>query len=197
MKPAAIILAAGESRRMGRSKAYLPFRGGTFLSVLADTFSAFCHPVVAVFGFESDQMVQKAPATVQTTINADYQLGMLTSLQTGLRALSARGEFDRVLFTLVDHPAVQGSTIARLLTSAAPLVIPRWNGKRGHPVLINAAIARQFLAEPPSAMVRDTIDRNASLIEYVDVDDPGIRDDIDDPELYQALLARETGVVRC
>ncbi len=197
MKPAAIILAAGESRRMGRSKAYLPFRGGTFLSVLADTFSTFCHPVVAVFGFDSDRMVQQAPANVQTTINSAYQLGMLSSLQTGLRTLRATGEYDRILFTLVDHPSLQASTLARLLASAAPVVIPRWNGKRGHPVLINAEIARQFLAELPSAMVRDTIDRNASLIEYVDVDDSGIRDDIDDPELYQALLARETGVVRC
>lgn len=196
MKPAAIILAAGESRRMGRSKACLPFRGGTFLSVLADTFSAFCDPVVAVFGFDGDRMVQQAPANVHTTINSDYQFGMLSSLQTGLRALSA-GTHDRTLFTLVDHPAIQASTVARLLTSAAPLVIPRWNGKRGHPVLINAEIARQFLAEPPSAMVRDTVDRNASRIEYVDVDDSGIRDDIDDPELYQALLAREGGVGRC
>ena len=161
-RTAAIILSAGESRRMGTPKAYLPFRGGTFLSVLADTFSCFCHPVIAVFGFEGARLAMQAPAGVQTTINSDYQLGMLTSLQAGLRALASVGELDRVFFTLVDHPAVAASTLSRLLTSDAPIVIPRVSGKRGHPVLIDAKIAREFLREPSSAKVRDTIDRYAS-----------------------------------
>jgi molybdenum cofactor cytidylyltransferase len=126
-------------------------------------------------------------------VNADYQLGMLTSLQTGLRHLEAAGAFDRVLFTLVDHPAVAPSTIASLLESRAPIAIPRTGGKRGHPVLIDAEIARQFLAEPVTAKVRDTIDRNAAAIEYVEVADTAIHDDIDDPALYASLLAREAG----
>lgn len=190
-RTAAIILSAGESRRMGTPKAYLPFRNGTFLSVLTDTFSSFCHPVIVVFGFEGDRLASQAPATVHTTINSEYQLGMLTSLQAGLRALATLGEFDRVFFTLVDHPAVATATLRQLLTSDAPIVIPRVSGKRGHPVLINAEIAREFLGEPLSAKVRDTIDRNASVIHYLDVEDTSIHDDIDDPALYQALLARE------
>ncbi len=188
---AAIILTAGESRRMGRVKAYLPFRNGTFLSVLADTFSPFCHPVLAVFGYDGENLASQAPAQVLTTINTDYQFGMLTSLQAGLRALPT---IDRVLFTLVDHPAVSPETLHALLASDAAIAIPRVNGKRGHPVLINAEIARQFLQEPIFAKVRDTIDRNAALIRYIDVEDTSIHDDIDDPALYQALLAREAAL---
>ncbi|MDE3195168.1 MAG: NTP transferase domain-containing protein, partial [Acidobacteriota bacterium] len=90
MKTAGIILAAGESRRMGRAKAFLPFRGGTFLSTLAATFGAFCSPVVAVFGFEGEAAARKAPAGVRAAINADYRQGMLTSLQAGLRALDLK-----------------------------------------------------------------------------------------------------------
>jgi hypothetical protein len=58
-------------------------------------------------------------------------------------------------------------------------------------VLIRRQIAREFLAEPVTSKVRDVIDRHAGEIEYIDVDDPGISDDIDDPALYEKLLARE------
>ena len=103
MNTAGIILAAGESRRMGRPKAFLPFRGGTFLSTLADTFAPFCSPVIAVFGFDGEAAARRAPTGVTPVINREYRRGMLTSLQAGLRAL-AEGSPDRVLFTLVPEP---------------------------------------------------------------------------------------------
>lgn len=185
-----MILAAGESRRMGRPKAHLPFRGGTFLSVLAETLGGFCSPVIAVFG-----TAQPAPNGVIAVVNAQYHLGMLTSLQAALRACP--DDFDAVLFTLVDHPAVRAATVALLLNEMgdAPVVIPRFQGKRGHPVLIRSSIALEYLAEPITAKVRDVIDRHADSIRYVEVDDPGVCDDVDDPALYAALLAREAASV--
>ena len=187
MRTAGIILAAGESRRMGRAKAFLPFRDGTFLSTLAETLAPFCSPLIAVFGFDGDAAAQLAPHGVTPVINRQFQHGMLTSLQAGLRIAKT----DRILFTLVDHPAVTPQTVARLIATNAEIVIPRFDGKRGHPVLVSRAIADAFLREPETAMVRDVIDRNADRILYVDVNDPGIRDDVDDPSLYEALLARE------
>ena len=77
------------------------------------------------------------------------------------------------------------------MRSTAPIAIPRHNGKRGHPVLVRRRIFEKFLAEPPTAKTRDTIDRHADEIDYIEVDDPGISDDIDNPELYENLLARE------
>ncbi len=190
MSAAAIILAAGESRRMGCAKALLPFRGGTFLSTLADTLGCCCSPVYAVFGFAAEEMMASAPPSVSALENLAFRQGMLTSLQAGLRAMSVLPE--RILFTLVDHPAVKGSTVNRILRAEAGLVIPRYAGKRGHPVVITPPIAREIMAEPVSSKLNDVIDRHASTILYVDVeDDPGICDDIDDPVLYQALLARE------
>ena len=190
MRTAGIILAAGESRRMGRPKAFLPFRDGTFLSTLAETFAPCCTPVVAVFGFDGDAAARLAPPGVTPVINRQYQRGMLTSLQAGLRTLDLPAT-DRVLFTLVDHPAVSPQTLARLIETRSDIAIPRLDGKRGHPVLVNREIAAAFLREPETAMVRDVIDRNSDRILYVDVNDPGIRDDVDDPSLYEALLARE------
>jgi molybdenum cofactor cytidylyltransferase len=190
---AGIILAAGESRRMGRPKALLPFRGGTFVSVLAETLGEFCSPVYAVFGFEAERMVTQTPPSVVAVENPNYQQGMLTSLQAGLRAMNQLP--DRVLFTLVDHPAVGADTVRQLLRHDAALVIPRYAGKRGHPVIISREIALEALAEPATSKLNNVVDRHAAEIRYVDVDDAGVRDDIDDPGLYQELLAREdTGV---
>jgi molybdenum cofactor cytidylyltransferase len=190
VKTAGIILAAGESKRMGRAKAFLPFRSGTFLSTLAEAFRPFCDPVIAVFGFGGEAAAERVPQGLVAVINSDYRLGMLTSLQTGLRALDL-DSIERVFFALVDHPAVAAGTLERLCAAAAPIAIPRFNGKRGHPVLIARDIAREYLAEPPDAIVRDVIDRHADRIEYVDVDDRGIHDDVDDPTVYAALLERE------
>ena len=189
MRIAAIILAAGESRRMGRAKALLPFRGGTFLSVLFGTLSPYCSPVVGVFGFNGETVAAGAPAGMLTAINRDYRLGMLTSLQTGLRVLPE--STDRVMFTLVDHPAIARATVETLIGTHADIAIPRIAGKRGHPVLVSREIALDFLAEPTDSKVRDVIDRHAGAIRYIDVDDPGICDDVDNPALYEALLARE------
>jgi len=175
---------------MGRAKAFLPFRGGTFLSTLAATLGAFCSPVIAVFGFEGEAAALRVPDGVMPAINANYRLGMLTSLQAGLRALDLNS-FDRVLFTPVDHPAVSADTVALLVRTGASIAIPRFNGKRGHPVVVRTGIAREFLTEPAGAKVRDAIDRHADDIFYVDVDDAGTRDDVDDPSVYEALLARE------
>ena len=190
MNVAAIILAAGESRRMGRPKAFLPFRDGTFLSAITSVLGARCSPVIAVFGFDAERAISAAAnLPIEAIANPNYELGMLTSLQTGLRTLSQ--DTNTVLFTLVDHPAISLETVELLLQSNAPIAIPRFDSKRGHPVLIRRKIIDEFLVEPTTSKVRDVIDRHAAEIDYINVGDPGISDDIDDPALYEKLLARE------
>ena len=184
-----VILAAGESRRMGTAKALLPFREGTFLSHLAATLARRCSPVIAVFGFDATRLMAACPPSVTPVQNRDYVLGMLTSLQAGLRALPA--ECEEVFFTPVDHPAVDIATLDALLSSPSPVVIPRFNGKRGHPVLLRRAIAHEFLSAAPSSKVHDIIDRHAAEIAYIETGDPGVTDDIDDPALYRDLLRRD------
>ena len=189
MSCAAIILAAGESRRMGRPKALLPFRGGTFVSVLAETLGACCAPVYAVFGFDAPNLMAVAPSTVVAVENPEYRHGMLTSLQAGLRAMPEVP--GRILFTLVDHPAVERDTVRLLLRSSGDIVIPRLAGKRGHPVLVSRAVARELMEEPPKSRLNAVLDRHAAAIQYIDVTDPGVRDDIDDQHMYEELLTRE------
>lgn len=190
MNAGAIILAAGESRRMGRPKAFLPFRGGTFLSEIAAVLGQRCSPLIAVFGFDAARSIELArPLGLVTVENSDYPLGMMTSLQAGLRAVP--GECDAALFTLVDHPAISLLTVDALLRSEALIAIPRFENVRGHPVLIRREIFGEFLREPPTSKVRDVVDRHSAEIAYIEVGDPAISDDIDDPALYKKLLARE------
>jgi molybdenum cofactor cytidylyltransferase len=186
VKAAGIILAAGESRRMGRPKALLEFRGATFVDTLVETLSPFCAPVVVVTGAHDREIRAGMRLRARVVFNPAYACGQLTSLQAGLRELPP--EIDRVLFTLVDHPVVRESTVACLLEPEAPFVIPRHNGRRGHPAVFAAALIPEILSLAPGEQVRTVRDRYAEQIMHLDVDDPGVVNDVDDPDAYRRLV---------
>lgn len=189
---AGIILAAGDSRRMGSPKALLEYQGETFVGRLVRIFSKFCDPVIVVAGRHADQI--RAAVDVPVLVNSNPDRGQLSSLQTALmhvgQAVALQPPvFPGFLFTPVDCPIFQESTIAALIAefrrNAAPLTIPRYSGKRGHPVLVNGSLATEFLELAPTEETRVVINRHP--IHYVDVDDAGVLADVDDPEAYRAL----------
>jgi molybdenum cofactor cytidylyltransferase len=190
---AGLILAAGESRRMGSPKALLSYQGETFLDRLIGLFSRYCSPVIAVLGAERERIraALRRSGEAQIVENPDYRLGQITSMQGGLRVVPA--DANAVLFTLVDHPAVRLETIGALLAPGTPawLRIPRRAGRRGHPILFSKALIPEFLVLPATSSARDVIVRRSGDIEYLDVDDPGILADIDDPDSYRRLLMEE------
>jgi molybdenum cofactor cytidylyltransferase len=188
---AGLILAAGESRRMGSPKALLEFQGETFLDRMIGLFSRHCAPVIAVLGAEQESVraTMRRASEALLVENPDFRFGQLSSMQCGLRAVPA--DADAVLFTLVDHPAVKPDTIAQLLASGerAPLRIPRYGGRRGHPILFSKSLIPEFLALPAGSSAKEVVSRYAGEIAYLDVDDSGILADVDDPEAYRSLLA--------
>lgn len=189
MSYAGIILAAGESSRMGSPKALLEFRGETFLDRLIRCLSAQCSPVIVVVGHEPEMIRAgvRAPAKAVFVLNPEYQLGQFSSLQCGLRAVSP--EADGVIFTPVDHPNIEPATVTRLMESGAAIAIPQYLGRHGHPVLVSRALVPELLAQPADSQARAVFHQHRNEIRYVDVADPGILDDIDDPEAYSRLLA--------
>lgn len=177
---------------MGRDKALLPYRGSTFLEhMVAELRLAGVARIAVVLGHHAREIEQAAAlGDAQVVLNPDYRRGQTSSLQAGLEALAAE-PVEAVLLCLVDHPAVQASTIAKLLRafrdSSAPVVVPTYQGRRGHPVLI----ARQLFDELRSLELGRGA--NAVIRKYqaatlpVEVDDPGILADIDDPQAYRDL----------
>jgi molybdenum cofactor cytidylyltransferase len=183
---AGIILAAGESRRMGFPKALLPYRNQTFLDTLIGLFAARCQPVIVVLGAAAGDIRERVVRPATFVVNPDYPRGMTTSLQCGLRMVPANAE--GVLFTLVDHPAVAPSTIDALLVPPRPLLrVPRYGGDRGHPIWFSRDLIPEFLAIPDGGAANEVVHRHRPQTEFVDLDDPGVVADIDDPEAYRQL----------
>ena len=173
---------------MGSPKALLPYGSESFLDTLIGLFTPRCEPVIVVLGAHAGQIRAAATRPATFVVNPDYPLGMTTSLQCGLRAVPA--DADGVLFTLVDHPAASPATLDLLLAPAASHLVrvPRYQAKRGHPIWFSRELIPEFLALPTDGPARDVVARHIDRTEYLDLDDPGIVADIDNPEDYRALL---------
>jgi CTP:molybdopterin cytidylyltransferase MocA len=183
---AGIILAAGESRRMGFPKALLRYRDETFLDTLIGHFALRCDPIIVVLGAHAVRIREAARRPATFVINPDYQRGQTTSMQCGLRAVPAGAE--GVLFTLVDHPAIAPATLDALLAAPRPIVrVPRCQGRRGHPIWFRHELIAEFLQLPENGAARDIVRSHAPETEFLDVDDAGILADIDDPAAYSRL----------
>jgi molybdenum cofactor cytidylyltransferase len=172
---------------MGRPKALLPIGGRAFLENILDAIShtSIEHTIV-VLGHHREQIERslRLPAVV---FNPVYEQGMITSFQAGIRGLSwdTSGAF---LF-LVDHPLVEPATIEAMIMNLAPnrIVLPTFEGRRGHPVLFSTEVLEEILALSSSEGANIVVRKNPSRIVEVPVNSPGILVDIDTPEQFERL----------
>jgi molybdenum cofactor cytidylyltransferase len=188
----ALILAAGDSSRMGSPKALLMYRSETFLDRLIKACEQVCGDVVVVLGRHAGEIRAGIRSKARFVENPDPDRGQMSSLQWGLAEISGAA-----MFVPVDLPAVESSTIRKLVEAFeadAPLIaVPRFEGKHGHPVCIARPVIEELLASPESAQTRDVIRRHRAETLYIDVDDPAILRDIDTRLEYKDLLAGAPG----
>ena len=199
---AGVILAAGESSRMGRDKALLPWppllsgqtSSETFLSTAIRSLLRATELVIVVVGNNEHALAPVIYAHgAALVVNPDPSRGQFSSLQVGLQEVLNHGR-DAAMVTLVDRPPAGSGTIEVLhqaFCSAGEemwAVVPEFSGKHGHPYLVGREMMEAFLRAPATATARDIEHQFQSHIHYVGVDDPLVVLNINTPEEYAGLL---------
>jgi molybdenum cofactor cytidylyltransferase len=192
---AGIVLAAGESRRMGRDKALLPLGRSTFVEHLARVIDGEVSPLIVVLGHHAEEIEQQIHLPPSTLVlhNPDYLLGQLSSLKVALRQIQNQPVLGAVV-CLVDHPAISKALVRAMVAEfrrkPSEIVIPTWHGRRGHPIIFPSMLFDELLAAPLEEGARWVVRRHAERVVHLKTSEEGITWDIDNPEDYEALQNR-------
>jgi CTP:molybdopterin cytidylyltransferase MocA len=192
---AAVVLAAGASRRMGAPKAAVRLGDETLLARVVDALAAAaCAPIVVVVGVHEAAVRAALPArsTAHVVVNDAPERGQLSSLQTALRHLGhIAPSTPGAVVALVDHPMIARQTVAQLVRAAEagshPIVVPTHEGRRGHPIVLLRTVWDEVLATPAGESARAVVGRDRGRVLEVAVADRGILIDVDTPEDLAAL----------
>jgi molybdenum cofactor cytidylyltransferase len=190
----AIILAAGESRRMGQPKQLLPFGDKTMLECVIVAFETpRVDEIRVVVGYKADEIAAKIAHTRCKIVKNDrYSLGMFTSMQAGLRDLPKKTRI--VLIAICDQPRLKRDTVETLIEEFEKkrhkILIPSYNGRQGHPPLLRAEYAKEILSMDESLTLKHFYAEHADDIERLVVEDEGVLVDIDDRETYERELKK-------
>ncbi len=180
-----IVLAAGESRRMGYPKPLLEIGSRTFIEQIAETMLAVVPRLVIVIGAHRERVRAAIPRDARIAIaeNPDYLRGQLSSLKVGLGAIQP--DSAGAIVHLGDHPMVRVETFRAIVDSynrtGKPIVVARHDGRRGHPVIFDRSLFGELMSAPEEDGARYVVNADASRVAYVDLDDPGINLDLDTP----------------
>jgi molybdenum cofactor cytidylyltransferase len=191
----AVLLAAGESRRMGYPKPLLKRGALTFIEILAAAMLQSAARLIVVVGARASAVRDAIPADPRIIVveNPDYLRGQLSSIKAALPHVDP--EAGGVLIHLADHPMVRADTFAAVIDGyrrlGRPIAIARYQGRRGHPVLFARGLISELAAAPENQGARVVVAADPARVAYVDVDDPGVLTDLDTPEdLERAGLGR-------
>jgi len=192
---AGVLLAAGESRRMGDiNKLSLVVDDKPLLRRAAETLlNSRLSTIVVVLGHDSNQGVRLlADLPVQIVLNDAYREGQMTSVCAGLKAL--RGSFDGVMICLADQPLLTAADVDRLISAfaSAPdcsVLVPVRHGQRGNPIILNYEHRAAILADDRNLGCRRFIERHPELVTTLAVESDHYVVDLDTPDDYAALLS--------
>jgi len=185
---AAMILSAGASSRMGRPKALLPYREGTFLEHLIEVTR---HPRISVTrvvlgaGAEVIRAIAKLDASV-VVLNPDWEQGQLSSICAGIRSLEGI-ETDGIVLCPVDHPLVSARLVSELIErfyeARKSIVVPTYKGRRGHPAIFSSEMFGELLAAPADKGARAVVWAHSADVLEVPTDEEGVVLNINDPDM--------------
>ena len=188
---AAVILSGGASSRMGSPKALLPYQGRPFLEHLLEVTE---HPKIGVrrvvLGAHAEP-IGKAIALKpdEVVINEEWEKGQLSSIRAALRSLPAAT--DGILLCLIDHPLISASLVDGLIEqfyeTRAPVVLPVFEGRRGHPVIFSAALYEELENAPLDVGARSVVwGHRAEVCEYGTTEE-GCVVNLNDPDTFARM----------
>jgi molybdenum cofactor cytidylyltransferase len=184
----AILLAAGESKRMGKLKQLLPLGNTTVLGRAIDNLTASkIEDIIVVLGYAAEDVEKRIEdRPVRIAINPDYRLGMSSSIKVGVEALHEGAE--AVMLALADQPFIDSGTIDHFINESQKgekgIIIPTYRGRRGHPVIFSIKYRNELMALEGDVGARDIILTNPGDILELPVDCEGVIIDIDTAEDY-------------
>lgn len=202
---AGVILAAGESSRMGTEKALLPWppisagqpqSSETFLSAAIRSLSLATDFVLVVAGKNDAALAPTAyGAGASIAVNPNPERGQFSSLLVGLHEVLNHGR-DTAIITLVDRPPASTVTVQTLRDAYDAAgnniwaVVPEYSGKHGHPFVAGREMIEAFLQAPPTSSAREVEHQHQDHVLYLAVDDPFVAVNVNTPDDYAALSAR-------
>src|SRR5689334_8123054 len=181
---------------MGRPKALLPIDGQTFIErIVAALKQTRVGKIIVILGHNASELQPKiSHLPVEILINTDYKLGQLSSLQLAVRHLQLDHDCDGMLVHLVDHPyltpALVQEMIRRFYETEKRIIVPKFHGKRGHPVIFSRELFAELLSAPADQGAKAVVNAHRADTLEIETEEAGIALDIDTPELYQQHVRR-------
>jgi molybdenum cofactor cytidylyltransferase len=191
---AAVILSGGASSRMGSPKALLAYQGRPFLEHLLEVT---VHPKIGirrvVLGAHAEPIAKNISlAADEIVINADWESGQLSSIQCAIRSLT--DETDGLLLCLIDHPLISSALINELIerfyADPGKIVLPIFEGRRGHPVIFPASLYQELLRAPADQGARAVVWAHAEDVAALPTNEEGCVLNLNDPETLRRATER-------
>ncbi|HTP68659.1 MAG TPA: nucleotidyltransferase family protein [Dongiaceae bacterium] len=188
---AGVILSGGASSRMGSPKALLPYQGRPFLEHLLDVVK---HPKIGVrrvvLGAHAEPITSAIPMDDnEIVINQDWEKGQLSSIQAALRSLPAGT--DGMVLCLIDHPLISVQLVDGLIdqfyATRAPIVLPVFEGKRGHPVIFSASVYGELERAPRDVGARSVVWAHAREVSELSTLEEGCVLNLNDPDTFDRV----------
>lgn len=189
---AGIVLAAGASSRMGEDKSLLPWGSKSFLEHLVEMLRQSPVGLVRVVLGANAALVQEKIRldTAEAVVNPEWEKGQLSSLQAGLDSLPP-GMVEAAVVFLVDHPCISTRVVEALIAafraSGKPIVVPTYQGRRGHPVLFAASLFDELRQAPLEVGARHVVRQHNAEVLEVPTEEEGVVLNINDPAAYEKV----------